>query len=88
MLGSDVIYLEIPSSLPLPSLMESLAIGHGYQWTVLVKTPKFVAWGKTSMGPETEVLIIGRQMVLQSQPAMGERMKHLIKVLARRRKQR
>lgn len=55
--------ITIPTSLRLQTVMDSLSIGHGYSWIVLVPTPVRIAHGSTLCGDMPELLIVGKTLL-------------------------
>ncbi len=56
--------ITIPTSLPPQAVMDSLSVGHGYSWMVLVPTPMRIAHGSTSDGDMPELLIVGKTLLM------------------------
>jgi len=52
--------ITIPTSLRPQAVMDSLSVGHGYSWIVLVPTPVRIAHGSTLCGDMPELLIVGK----------------------------
>ena len=44
--------------------MDSLSVGHGYSWIVLVPTPLRIAHGNASDGDMPELLIVGKTLLM------------------------
>jgi hypothetical protein len=42
--------IEIPEDVKPESIMTSLTLGHGYQWTVLTRHPQLIAYGAPTLG--------------------------------------
>ena len=55
--------ITIPTSLRPQAVMDSLSIGHGYSWIVLVPTPMRIAHGRTLCGDMPELLIVGKTLL-------------------------
>ncbi|MFW9843691.1 MAG: hypothetical protein ACFFEV_03875 [Candidatus Thorarchaeota archaeon] len=51
--------IEIPQGVKVDDIMRSLEIGHGYQWTVLTRTPLLIAHGQPTIGNMPEILLTG-----------------------------
>jgi hypothetical protein len=51
--------LKIPDGVTSESLMQTLKLGHGYRWRILVKDPAIIAHGATVHGNMPEVLLLG-----------------------------
>jgi hypothetical protein len=56
--------VEIPSGVSPESIMASLKIGHGYQWTVLTRHPILIAHGASKFGNMPELLLTGKKSIV------------------------
>ncbi|MFX1370040.1 MAG: hypothetical protein ACFFAY_15715 [Promethearchaeota archaeon] len=65
--------------------MQSLELGHGYSWRILVKSPALIAHGSPSHGNMPELLLIAdRTLVLDGgDPAYAARIKSVLAMLSR-----
>ena len=55
--------ITIPTSLRPQAVMDSLSIGHGYSWIVIVPRPLRIAHGSTSGDDMPELLIVGKTLL-------------------------
>jgi hypothetical protein len=42
--------IEIPEGVKPETIMTSLTLGHGYQWTILTRYPQLIAHGAPTLG--------------------------------------
>jgi len=56
--------VEIPEGVKVEEIMRSLAIGHGYKWTVLTREPLIIAHGAPSIGNMPELLLTGNKPIV------------------------
>jgi hypothetical protein len=56
--------VEIPPGVKLEDIMKSLAIGHGYQWTVFTRKPLLIAHGQPTIGNMPELLLTGSKPMI------------------------
>lgn len=56
--------VEIPQGVKTNDIMRSLAIGHGYVWTVLTRKPLLIAHGAPTIGNMPELLLTGNKPIV------------------------
>ncbi len=78
----NTIRLPIPPTLSISYLIESLELGHGYKWTRLITSPKPLIHGKPPLGDLPEVLIIGRNILLEDGEEYIVRFRRMMQALA------
>jgi hypothetical protein len=83
--SGDRIAIELPVGVTQDSVMQSLEIGHGYNWLVLTKSPALVAHGSSELGSMPEVLIVGDNLLIVSGSDMvyAERLQRVLEMLRR-----
>jgi len=75
--------ITIPISLRPQAVMDSLSIGHGYSWIVLVPTPVRIAHGSTSGGDMPELLIVGKTLLTSGGDEVYiDRLRRMLEVLS------
>ena len=63
--------------------MDSLSVGHGYSWIVLVPTPLRIAHGSTSGGDLPELLIVGKILLMSGgNEVYISRLRRMLEVLS------
>ncbi|TFG28965.1 hypothetical protein EU528_10445 [Candidatus Thorarchaeota archaeon] len=77
--------VEIPSGVKVDDIMRSLAIGHGYKWTVLTKQPLLIAYGAPTIGNMPELLLTGTKpiVVAGGDAVYVERIRNILEMLQR-----
>ena len=77
--------IQIPSGVKSSEIMNSLAIGHGYCWTVLTRTPLLVAHGAPTIGNMPELLLTGNKALVLAggDTAYVERIQKVLEMLQR-----
>ena len=75
----------IPAGVKVEAIMRSLAIGHGYKWTVLTKKPLLIAHCAPTIGNMPELLLTGNKpMVVAGGDAVYvERIRNILEMLQR-----
>ncbi len=83
--SGDRIALELPVGVTQESLMHSLEMGHGYNWTVLTKSPALIAHGLPKVNNMPEILLIGKDMLIVSgsDTVYAERLQRVLEMLRR-----
>ena len=75
--------ITIPTSLRPQAVMDSLSVGHGYSWIVLVPTPVRIAHGSTSGGDMPELLIVGKTLLMSGgDDVYIDRLRRMLEVLS------
>lgn len=75
--------ITIPDSLRPQAVMDSLSVGHGYSWMVLVPTPVKIAHGRTSSGDMPELLVVGRTLLTSGGDGVYiDRLRRMLEVLS------
>ena len=75
--------ITIPDSLHPQAVMDSLSVGHGYSWMVLVPTPVKIAHGRTSSGDMPELLVVGRTLLTSGGDGVYiDRLRRMLEVLS------
>ena len=63
--------------------MDSLSVGHGYNWIILVPTPLRIAHGSTSGGDLPELLIVGKTLLMSGgNEVYISRLRRMLEVLS------
>ncbi|MHA1135883.1 MAG: hypothetical protein ACTSSE_05295 [Candidatus Thorarchaeota archaeon] len=77
--------VEIPQGVKPDDIMRSLAIGHGYIWTVLTKKPLLIAHGAPTLGNMPELLLTGNKpmIVAGGDVIYVERIRNVLEMLQR-----
>jgi hypothetical protein len=77
--------VEIPFNVRDEDIMQSLDMGHGYKWTVLIRQPVIIAHGAPTIGNMPELLITGdRTLIIEGgDPAYVERIRQVLAILQR-----
>ncbi|TFH07741.1 MAG: hypothetical protein E4H14_07845 [Candidatus Thorarchaeota archaeon] len=77
--------VEIPAGVKVDDIMRSLAIGHGYKWTVLTRDPLIIAHGAPTVGNMPELLLTGKKpMIVAGGDAIYvERIRNILEMLQR-----
>lgn len=78
--------VEIPDGVKVDDIMRSLAIGHGYKWTILTREPLLVAHGApTIVGDMPELLLTGTKPMVVSggDIVYVERIRNVLEMLLR-----
>jgi len=77
--------VEIPDGIKVDDIMRSLAIGHGYKWTVLTRKPLIIAHGAPTIGDMPELLLTGtKPMVISGGDIVYvERIRNVLEMLLR-----
>lgn len=77
--------VEIPEGVKVDDIMRSLAIGHGYRWTVLTRKPLLIAHGAPTIGNMPEILLTGsKPMVVSGGDIIYvERIRNVLEMLQR-----
>jgi hypothetical protein len=77
--------VEIPKGVKPDDIMRSLAIGHGYIWTVLTKKPLLIAHGAPTLGNMPELLLTGNKpMIVAGGDAIYvDRIRNVLEMLQR-----
>ena len=77
--------VEIPQGVKPDDIMRSLAIGHGYIWTVLTKKPLLIAHGAPTLGNMPELLLTGNKpMIVAGGDAIYvDRIRNVLEMLQR-----
>ena len=75
--------ITIPTSLRPQAVMDSLTVGHGYNWIILVPTPRRIAHGSTSSGDMPELLIVGKTLLMSGgKEVYIRRLRRMLEVLS------
>ncbi len=74
--------LSLPLNLPVSVLMNNLEIGHGYKWIRLLSSPKPWIYGKPPSRELPEVLIIGKDILLETDSENIHRFQRLLQALS------
>ena len=77
--------VEIPKGVKVDDIMRSLAIGHGYRWTVLTRKPLLIAHGAPTIGQMPELLLTGSKPMVVSggDIVYVERIRNVLEMLLR-----
>ena len=77
--------VEIPAGVKVDDIMRSLAIGHGYKWTVFTRKPLLIAHGSPTIGNMPELLLTGNKpmIVAGGDIAYVERIRNILEMLQR-----
>ncbi|MFW9808790.1 MAG: hypothetical protein ACFFE6_05335 [Candidatus Thorarchaeota archaeon] len=77
--------LEIPNGVKSEDIMRSLELGHGYKWTILIRSPLLVAHGNPTLGNMPELLMTGnRSLVIAGEdPVYVDRLRKILNMLQR-----
>ena len=77
--------VEIPAGVKVEEIMRSLAIGHGYKWTILTREPLIIAHGAPSIGNMPELLLTGNKpiVVAGGDPVYVNRIRNILEMLQR-----
>jgi hypothetical protein len=77
--------VEIPRGVSPESIMSSLKIGHGYQWTVLTRHPILIAHGASKFGNMPELLLAGKKsmVIAGGDPVYIARIRSVLEMLQR-----
>jgi hypothetical protein len=77
--------VEIPQGVKPDDIMRSLAIGHGYVWTVLTRKPLLIAHGAPTLGNMPELLLTGNKpMIVAGGDAIYvDRIQNILEMLQR-----
>ncbi len=77
--------LEIPLGVRSEDIMKSLELGHGYKWTILIRSPLLVAHGNPTLGNMPELLMTGnRSLVIAGEdPVYIDRLRKVLNMLQR-----
>jgi hypothetical protein len=77
--------VEIPEGVKVNDIMRSLAIGHGYKWTILTKKPLIIAYGAPTIGNMPELLLTGTKpiVVAGGEAVYVERIRNILEMLLR-----
>ena len=77
--------VEIPKGVKTDDIMRSLAIGHGYVWTVLTKKPLLIAHGAPTIGNMPELLLTGNKpiVVAGGDAVYVDRIRNVLEMLQR-----
>jgi hypothetical protein len=63
--------------------MDSLSVGHGYSWIVIVPTPLRIAHGSTSGDDMPELLIVGKTLLMSGGDEVYiNRLRRMLEVLS------
>jgi hypothetical protein len=63
--------------------MDSLSVGHGYSWIVIVPTPLRIAHGSTSGDDMPELLIVGKTLLMSGGDEVYiSRLRRMLEVLS------
>ena len=75
--------ITIPTSLRPQAVMDSLSVGHGYSWIVIVPTPLRIAHGSTSGDDMPELLIVGKTLLMSGGDEVYiSRLRRMLEVLS------
>ena len=75
--------ITIPTSLRPQAVMDSLSVGHGYSWIVIVPTPLKIAHGSTSGDDMPELLIVGKTLLMSGGDEVYiNRLRRMLEVLS------
>jgi hypothetical protein len=77
--------VEIPQGVKPNDIMRSLAIGHGYVWTVLTRKPLLIAHGAPTLGNMPELLLTGNKpiVVAGGDVVYVDRIRNILEMLQR-----
>ena len=77
--------VEIPQGVKVDDIMRSLAIGHGYKWTVLTRKPLLIAHGQPTIGNMPEILLTGTKpmVVAGGDIVYVERIRNILEMIER-----
>jgi len=83
--SGDRIAIELPVGVTQDSVMQSLKMGHGYNWLVLTQSPALVAHGSSEFGNMPEILIVGENLLIisGSDTVYAERLQRVLDMLRR-----
>ncbi|MFW9850807.1 MAG: hypothetical protein ACFFF4_16895 [Candidatus Thorarchaeota archaeon] len=76
--------LRIPEGLLIEDLLDSLEVGHGYVWTRLVVSPKIWIYGSPPSSELPELLIIGRNILLEDNESLSQSFSRMLQALSHR----
>ncbi len=75
--------ITIPTSLRPQAVMDSLSVGHGYSWIVIVPTPLKIAHGSTTGDDMPELLIVGKTLLMSGGDEVYiSRLRRMLEVLS------
>ena len=78
----NTVRIQIPPTLAVSYLITSLEIGHGYTWTRLLSTPKLLIHGRPPIGTLPEILIYGKDVLLENGEEYLVRFRRMLHALA------
>ncbi len=83
----NTVRIQVPPTLTISYLVSSLEIGHGYTWTRLLSTPKPLIHGRPPIGTLPEILIYGKDILLENGEEYLVSFRRMLQALAQQNQQ-